>query len=333
MTTEEISEKLAPVVRRDLGADTTVHALVQLTGGAAKRTYAFTARTGGAEHRLILQLASSPTALVAELTPRLAPEQDAALMQAATAAGVDAPVVRTVLAPGDGLGAGFITEFVQAEALGKRIVHDAEFAVARTRFTAQCGRNLAAIHRIPTANHPWLRPYGAAQQIEAYVRELQHYGVRHPALAYGFAWARAHMPHEGPMAVVHGDFRMGNLMADAQGLRLVLDWEVAHLGDPMQDLAWLCLRAWRFGGVLPVAGVGTREELFHAYEAAGGSPVDREAVFFWEAFGNLKWAVMALRKGLRYRNGGTPSLEECAIGRRAEEPLWDFFQVLEEGVH
>lgn len=333
MNIEEISAKLAPVVRRVLGADTTVHALAQLTGGAAKRTYVFTARAGECESQLILQLASRPTALVAELTPRLGAEQDAALMQAAAVAGVDAPVVRTVLVPGDGLGAGFITEFVQAEALGRKIVHDAAFAPARARFAAQCGINLAAIHRIPTAAHPWLMPYPAAQQVEAYARELQHYGVQHPALAYGFAWARQHMPGVSTMALVHGDFRMGNLMADAEGLRLVLDWEVAHLGDPMQDLAWLCLRTWRFGGAKPVAGVGEREELFQAYEAAGGRRVDREAVFFWEAFGNLKWAVMALRKGLRHRDGGRPLLEECAIGRRTEEPLWDFFQVLEEGVH
>lgn len=333
MDIDEISQRIAAVLRRELGAPGTVTELVQLTGGAAKRTYALRADIGGQPRRLILQLASTPTALVASLTPRLDASQDAALMQAAVAAGVDAPVVRAVLQPQDGLGGGFVTEFVQAEALGRRIVHDAAFAAARGRLTAQCGRNLAAIHRIPAAAHPWLLPYPALAQVEAYERQVDHYGMRTPEMAYGFAWARRHAPRQHPMGVVHGDFRMGNLLTDVEGLRLVLDWEVAHLGDPMQDLAWLCLRTWRFGGAQPVAGVGTREDLFRAYEAAGGAPLDREAVFFWEAFGNLKWAVMAMRKGLRFRDGGAPSLEECAIGRRMEEPLWDFFQVLEEGVH
>lgn len=333
MNLEEISERLAPVVRRALGAPGTVTQLAQLTGGAAKQTYSFVADLGGEQKKLILQLASKPTALVASLTPRLDATQDANLMQAAVAAGVDAPVVRAVLQPGDGLGGGFITEYVEAEALGRRIVHEEAFAAAREQLTAQCGRNLAAIHRIPAGDHPWLRRYPALEQVEAYAQQVDHYGMNTPEMAYGFTWARKNAPRQHAMGVVHGDFRMGNLMTDASGLKLVLDWEVAHLGDPMQDLAWLCLRTWRFGGAKPVAGIGGREELFRAYEAAGGPKVDREAVFFWEAFGNLKWAVMAMRKGLKFRDGGAPSLEECAIGRRMEEPLWDFFQVLAEGVH
>ncbi|MCC6987607.1 MAG: phosphotransferase family protein, partial [Acidobacteria bacterium] len=311
MKTDEIARRLAPVLRRGLGAPAVVRELVPLTGGAAKRTYALKADIGGHEQRLILQLASQPSELVARLTPRLTPEQDAELMQAAVAAGVDAPVVRAVLRPEDGLGGGFVTDYVEAEALGRRIVHDEAFALARTRLTAQCGRNLARIHRIPAANHPWLRAYPAEAQIEAYDQQVQHYRMRTPEMAYALAWARRHVPRQRPMRVLHGDFRMGNLLTDREGLKLVLDWEVAHLGDPMQDLGFLCMRTWRFGGAKPAAGVGTRDELFGAYEAAGGLPVDREAAFFWEAFGNLKWAVMAMRKGLRHAmDGGPPATLE-----------------------
>lgn len=331
MGVDELARRLAEILTRSRGAPVEIRSLTQLTGGAAKQTFSFTAVCGGRDERLILQLCSRPAAIVSQLTPRLTADADAHLMQAAAAAGIQAPHVVAILDPADGLGNGFITRFIEAEALGRRIVHDAAFSAARARLTAQCAQNLAAIHRLPVRGHPYLQPYPAAAQIDAYTRLVDHYGARTPELAYGLAWSRRHAPQNRPLCVVHGDFRMGNLLTDQQGLRCVLDWEVAHLGDPMQDLGWLCLRTWRFGGRAPVAGVGQREELFSAYENAGGS-VDRVAVHFWEAWGNIKWAVMAMRKALRFRDGGQPSLEECAIGRRMEEPLWDFLQVLEQGI-
>jgi aminoglycoside phosphotransferase (APT) family kinase protein len=331
MDPDKLKTRLEQVVRRELGSPGIILSLVALTGGAAKRTYEFSAVVEKNTQRLILQLSSTPEEVVARLTPRLGASEDAKLMRAAAALGVQAPRVRALLVPDDGLGTGFITDFIEAEALGRRIVHDEAFRVARDHFTAQCGRNLAAIHRIPAGDHPYLLSYQAIEQIESYAQLVTHYGVRTPELTYCFAWARQHAPRVSRRTVVHGDFRMGNLLTDTKGLRCVLDWEVAHLGDPMQDLGWLCLRTWRFGGKRPVGGVGNRDELFTAYEAEGGHPVDRDAVHFWEAWGNVKWAIMAMRRGLRFRDGGEPSLEDCAIGRRMEEPLWDFFQVLDEG--
>lgn len=328
MTAAAITERLLKVVRREITPDAEITSLVRLTGGAAKQTYAFTVPHDGGPAKFILQLASKPAKLVSELTPRLSATEDAALMRAAEAQGVLAPRVRAVLEEEDQLGPGFVTDFVEGEVLGRKIVHDEEYCTARKRLVAQCAENLASAHRIPAGDHPYLRVYPATAQIDAFSREVAHYGVRTPELAYCFAWAREHAPENPVMTVVHGDFRMGNLLTDRSGLRCVLDWEVAHLGDPMQDLAWLCVRTWRFGGRKPVAGIGEREELFAAYEAAGGRKVDRDAVRFWEAWGNVKWAVMALRKGLRFRESGEPRLEESAIGRRMEEPLWDFFQLV-----
>ena len=77
---------------------------------------------------------------------------------------------------------------------------------------------------------------------------------------------------------MHGDFRHGNLIIGPDGVRAVLDWELAHLGDPMEDLGWICVNSWRFGEIdKPVGGFGTREELFAGYEAAGRR-VDPERV-------------------------------------------------------
>lgn len=332
MDNDLLSSRLASAVARKLGAPCAITSLTQLTGGTAKRTFAFSARVGSEDLRLILQLGSRPAGVVAHLTPRLSSEQEARLTQAAAAHGVQVPRVRGVLAPDDGLGNGFITDFVDGEVLGRRIVHDSTFAEARKRLPQQCAENLAALHRIPVSEHPYLRLDPPETQIEAYAQQVAHYGVRSPELAYGLAWARAHMPRNRPTTVVHGDFRMGNLMTDASGLRCVLDWEVAQRGDPMQDLAWLSMRTWRFGGSKPMGGIAEREDLFTAYEAAGGGRVDREVVRFWEAWGNIKWSIVAMRKGLGFRDGGVNSIEECAIGRRMEEGLWDFFQLLGEGV-
>jgi aminoglycoside phosphotransferase (APT) family kinase protein len=117
------------------------------------------------------------------------------------------------------------------------------------------------------------------------------------------------------------------MIVGEEGIRCVLDWELAQTGDPMQDLGWLCIRTWRFGGSGPVGGFGSREDLFAAYEKASGYPVDPAHVRFWEAFGNVKWAVDCLLLGTRGIE--EVSIERSAIGRRIEEPLWDFFNLIE----
>ncbi|MGH7895509.1 MAG: phosphotransferase, partial [Candidatus Binatia bacterium] len=121
------------------------------------------------------------------------------------------------------------------------------------------------------------------------------------------------------LALVHGDYRIGNVMFGPEGVRAILDWELAHLGDPMEDLGWMCVKAWRFGSPLPVGGIGDRVEFFGAYEAAGGGTVDPQAVHFWEVFGNLKWAVICIAQARTYLDGGVPSLELASLGRRTAE--------------
>jgi aminoglycoside phosphotransferase (APT) family kinase protein len=96
----------------------------------------------------------------------------------------------------------------------------------------------------------------------------------------------------------------------------------------MLDLGWLCVRTWRFGGALPVGGFGRREDLFEAYEQAGGGRVDPAHVRFWEAFGCVKWALMCMQKGLGHQHGMRGSVEAVAIGRRIEEPLLDFLDLI-----
>jgi len=329
------SDRLQAAVARHIGAPGTVHALTRLTGGATKTTWAFDADIGGRRDPLILQATDVGTSPVADplagLLPRLTAEEDARVMIAAAACGVPAPTVRAVLSATDGLGPGIITERIAGETLGPKVLRERQLAPTRAVLAGQCGRVLAAVHRVDVAPLEFLRHQDAAAQLVAYRRVVDHYGCRLPALELAFRWVATHVPQSSRHTLVHGDFRLGNLIVDgADGLRCVLDWEIAQTGDPMQDLGWICCRTWRFGGSLPVGGFGTREQLFTAYQEASGQTVDALDVRFWEAFGNLKWAVMCLRKGLRWRDGTEPiSIEQVAIGRRTEEPLWDFFDLIE----
>ncbi len=329
---DEVAPKLDVALSRKFGHAVGVAELARLTGGATKLTYRFTAELDGARQPFILQL--TPTAKTADptagITPRISGGDDAAITMAAAALGVKVPPVRYVMQPEDGLGAGYVTGFVAGETLGPRLLREDRYALARRLLARQCGEALAAIHRIDKARLPFLLVQDALEQVRSYRRIVQHYRRRLPALELALRWAEDNAPRDVTLTVVHGDFRLGNFIVDQDGLAAVLDWEVAQICDPMQDLGWLCVKTWRFGGPLPVGGFGTREDLFAAYQQAGGGAVDPRRVLFWEAFGCVKWAIMCLRKGLRYTDGTEDiSIEQSAIGRRVEEPLWDFLNLIE----
>jgi aminoglycoside phosphotransferase (APT) family kinase protein len=327
MSNEDISGRLQAVVARHLGTPGTIHDLRQLTGGANRSTWSFDAEAAGARHRLIMQHGGVTADQATELVPQLEPEQDARLMIAAGEIGVPAPKVRAILEPSDGLGHGYVTERVEGETLGPRILRDGKFAGARAVMARQCGEILAATHRIDLARVPFLRRQDAAAHVEAHRRIADLFGLRLPALDMALKWAAENVPKNARHTVVHGDFRLGNLIVGEDGIRCVLDWELGQSGDPMQDLGWLCIRTWRFGGAAPVGGFGLREDLYAAYEQASGFLVDPAHARFWEAFGNLKWVIHCLRLGTR--GIAEVGIERCAIGRRIEEPLWDFLNLIE----
>ena len=142
----------------------------------------------------------------------------------------------------------------------------------------------------------------------------------HPALELAFRWLATRPPAPSRHTVVHGDFRIGNVIFGPEGLRTVLDWELAHVGDPMEDLGWLCVRSWRFGADdRPVGGLCAREPFLAAYAEAAGSPVDPTAVRWWEVFGNLKWSIICIMQAKTFLDGGVRSVELASLGRRIAE--------------
>ena len=256
--------------------------LRRLSGGASRETWSFTAVDGSGTRRpLILQL---QLPVPGSQGPGM--ESEAALLRAAAAEGV--PVPHLVL-DGDaaaGLDRAFlVTDLVEGETIPRRLLRDDAYADARAVLAAQCGAALAQIHRIDPAVAPGL---DAGDRLDRYRGVLDLLGDPHPTFELALRWLDANRPPVATPTVVHGDFRLGNLMVDAGGLRAVLDWELAHVGDPLEDLGWLCVRSWRFGGSAPGGGLRARTPTCSPpTRQAGGQPVDPEAVRWWEVMGTL----------------------------------------------
>jgi aminoglycoside phosphotransferase (APT) family kinase protein len=247
-------------------------------------------------------------------------------VQAAAGAGV--PVPRVVVAGDEtaGLDATFmIMEFVEGETIARRILRDDRFAPVRPLLAGQCGATLAAIHRIPVVEIPGLAGGDPFEQLRGLLDRL---GQPHPAFELGLRWLAESRPVRSAETVVHGDFRNGNLIIGADGIRAVLDWELAHRGDPLEDLGWLCVKAWRFGASLPVGGFGTVDELVDAYEGAGGRAVDPQALHWWQVLGTLRWGIICIVQALTHTTGAVRSVELAAIGRRVCEVEWDLLEIL-----
>jgi aminoglycoside phosphotransferase (APT) family kinase protein len=228
-----------------------------------------------------------------------------------------------------GLGEGYVMQHVPGETLGRRIVADARLAGARAELARQCGQALARIHAVDTARLPPLRRAPAMDELNYYEARHRGHGAARPVFELALQWLKRHLPPDpARLSLVHGDFRNGNLVVDEGGLRAVLDWEMAHLGDPMEDLGWICVNSWRFGRhELPVGGFGTREQLLAGYVEAGGT-LHAASVHYWELFGTLKWGVICDGMAQAYLSGAERNVERAVIGRRASEAEIDLLCLL-----
>jgi aminoglycoside phosphotransferase (APT) family kinase protein len=255
------------------------------------------------------------------------------LLEAAAAAGVAVPRVRVLLRTEDDLGRGFVMDRVEGETIPRRILRDEEYAEARPRLAAQCGEIAARIHAIDPATLPRLPVQSAATQLDQYRSLLDTFGEPHPAFELGLRWLAERVPSPPSRPeLVHGDFRNGNFIVGPEGIRAILDWELAHLGDPVEDLGWLCVKSWRFGvGDKLVGGFGTVADLTAAYERAGGRKVDENALRFWVALGTFKWGVICVGQAFTHLSGLVRSVELATLGRRVAETEWDLLEILDGG--
>lgn len=254
---------------------------------------------------------------------------EARVMRAAGKRGVPVPEVIAVDPVGDGLGGAFmVTARIEGETIPRRILRSTELAAARHGFAGQCGRILAAIHSIPVGE---VEPLAEPDPIHDIEKMLDASGDPRPALEIGMCWLRATRPAPTRRAVVHGDFRNGNLIVGSDGVRAVLDWELAHLGDPVEDLGWLCARAWRWGARPVVGGMGSVSDLLAGYASARGEPVDADVFFWWQLLATVKWGVMCLEQARTHLSGEARSVELAVLGRLAAEVEYDVLRLVERG--
>jgi aminoglycoside phosphotransferase (APT) family kinase protein len=311
---------VASALHRWLG-EVTVGESTRLSGGASKETWSFDAiapdgtRTGLILRRDALGRPSQPGAV----------DREAAAISIAHYAGLPVPeLLFSSGAAGFFGSAGMIMRRVEGETIARRILRDDEYAAARGALVRQLGEFAAGLHaqEVPTF-FPNPDPLaGLREQLDAFGRPSEVFELAMAELA-------ANPPAAREPVLLHGDFRLGNVIVGPEGLRAVLDWELTHVGSPAEDLGWLCVKAWRFGAAPPVAGLGSREELLAAYHAAGGAEISVAELRWWEILGTLRWGVICLTQARAHLSGAHRSVELAAIGRRVAEQEWDLLVLLD----
>jgi aminoglycoside phosphotransferase (APT) family kinase protein len=299
----------------------------RLPGGASKQTWSFDAvAPDGARTELILRRdppgrPSEPGAI----------DREAAALTLAHDAGLPVPeLLFTSPGPG-GLGsAGMIMRRVPGETIARKILRDEQYERARGLVVPQLGRFAAGLHGLADKPDPAFFPTpdplaSLREQLDAFAET----GQRSEVFELAYAELAARPPPAREPVLLHGDFRLGNLIVGPEGLRAVLDWELTHLGNPAEDLGWLCVKAWRFGAGPPAAGMGSREELLAAYRDAGGADISLPELRWWEILGTLRWGVICMTQASVHLSGAYQSVELAAIGRRVCEQEWDLLLLLQ----
>ena len=324
----ELSAAEVALLLAEAGVEAPEPQLTRIPGGASRETYLVADATVG--HEWVLRC--DPPGAVSFASLAL----ERRLLDAAMPAGVPVPrVVAAAAAEEDALGEreGYLMDRVAGESVAPRLLRKDEYSGAREALPAQLGAALARIHSIaPEPIDGLTTPEGdpALAACELWEAEIDRIGQPLPGVETGLRWLRLNAPDPAPApALIHGDYRLGNFIVDGDGLAAVIDWELAHGGDPAEDIGWLTIRSWRFGNDdLPVAGVGAMEPFLAAYEDAGGTRPDDERLLWWEAMGNVKWAVICARQAEDHMSGVRPSHELASLGRRICEPEWDLLDLI-----
>jgi aminoglycoside phosphotransferase (APT) family kinase protein len=323
ISAEQLAAALPPVLAPALGTLPAIENLRQLTGGASRTTWAFDAVAGEARRKLILRT-GPPDDLHASM------ELEARAQAAAAAAGTPVPHILVADNSTAALGNPFLVcDEIEGETIVRRIYRRLDDD-GRATLLRQCAQALAAIHRAD-AHDLGLAREG---QLVQWRERLDAMGDTTATFELGFRWLARHQPPPSDPVLVHGDFRMGNLIVDGSRLAAVLDWELVHLGEAYEDLAWFCIRAWRFGAPAShgAGGLGSIEAFLRAYEEAGGAEVDRGAFRWWLALATLRWGVICRFQAERHLSGQVRSVELATIGRRVCETEWDLLDLLEEEI-
>ena len=308
-----ITEGLRQAVVRRFGGAADIDNVVFTSLGGSNLTVLFDLVEGAARRRLVFRQET----IIPENSPFLDPSRQFRVLELLHPEGLLVPEPIFQFDEGDSLSRAYVVAFVDGESLPRRLLDAPNFARARERFCAQAGEFLGRLHTLDPAPAEFLADFPESiDPIGATMGRIERWGMSLPALELAVRWLERHRPATAPRRLLHGDFRTGNMLMDEEGIRAVLDYECAHLGAPMEDLGWLCLRSFRFGRVdRPVGGFGAREPFYAAYKAASGRAVDPEEVRWWEIFGFIRWVHYNVMQVHGHVTGVRRSTAFAACGR------------------
>jgi aminoglycoside phosphotransferase (APT) family kinase protein len=296
------------------------------TLGGSNRTIVFDLIHGTARRRLV----SREETYQGPNSPFLPPSNQYRLTAFLFERGFPVPEPIFEFDSADGMAPGYVCAFVDGETMPKAVLHSPALAGVRPLLAGQCGTLLARLHGMPFGQLSFLaRTPDSRDPIAAQRDRFDSYGRGRPAIELGLRWLERHRLPSTETMLLHGDFRVGNLMVGSSGIAAVLDWECSHIGSPFEDMGWLCTRAWRFDRPdLAVGGLDSTAPLFEAYQRESGNRVDADAVHYWTVFGLVRWAILNLMQAAGHIDGSRRGLVFAACGRNVSLIEYDLLMTL-----
>ena len=322
-----MQEELASALSKKLlevGIEGKVSNLEPLTGGASKEIWKFEVSNAKQSTKMILRRGSGIEGPLAIKTA-----DEARIQKEVIKVGAPVPIILAVSKNEEELGDSYIMHFVEGESIARKILRDKEYKKALPILAYQCGEAIAKIHNVDINNFSFLPKKPAEDQLEDLYSTYQSFEQPSPVFEYAYLWLKEQDFGNFQESLVHGDFRLGNIIVNADGLQSIIDWELAHIGNPLQDLGWVCGNSWRFGkNDKVVGGFGELEDLLEGYNSISKLKVNKEMVKCWQVFGTFRWGVICLIQAYAHLNGAINSVEKAAIGRRVSETEIDIVDLL-----
>ncbi|MDC3045923.1 phosphotransferase family protein [Gammaproteobacteria bacterium] len=243
--------------------------------------------------------------------------------------GAPVPAIIFEFSEGEEIGEGYVMEAIPGETIPRKILRDEKFSTAREKLPFEIGKSLAKIHQTQLDDLKALDQVTFSDSLEKLFQVYLSFNQPQPVFDLAFKWLEAQELTDYGDVLVHGDFRFGNFIISEENLESVIDWELAHIGNPMEDLGWLCVRSWRFGNVEKrVGGLGDVKDLIAGYESNSDIKIEESQLDIWQLYGSLRWGVICMMQTFAHLSGMVNSVEKAAIGRRVSETEFDLMNMI-----
>ena len=243
--------------------------------------------------------------------------------------GAPVPEIIMEFSEGAEIGEGYVMQSVGGETIPRKILRDDSYKNIRNKLPYEIGKSLAQIHKTKLEKLQDLEKITFSESLEKLFIIYESFDQPQPVFDLAFKWLENQKILDYEEVLVHGDYRFGNFIISEKKLESIIDWELAHIGNPMEDLGWLCVRSWRFGNVNKrAAGLGDVDELIAGYEDNSTIKIDKSQLDIWQLYGSLKWGIICMVQTFAHLSGAVKSLEKAAIGRRVSETEFDLMNMI-----